>query len=264
MKIFGKKENKTNNLSLKDNPVSLKDNPVFNQLSVPRTEPPMVVKSDKELMQTCLVERMVSDGSVSKNEGFKIELDALTVQVDNLKKAGLEAQYDVKSRELTKFMADEVTKENIRLMKEKGYIVVAIPPFHNQWKTRTSYFRDSVQFTGVLLSEYNRNDELNETHLVKCPVEKFMGEVPDSVVKEIIQIKNEGFTPEIWFVSKVNEIENYMSGVIVRPVDPILVALSDKFAGYAVVRAIWGKDIEDIDRFFAKQEAENELSYVHS
>jgi len=87
----------------------------------------------------------------------------------------------------------------------------------------------------------------HDTYLFKTSPSKFTGNVPVQVAEAMRELKNDGFTPEVWFVGTMKEAAQLVDGAL-QQLDPLLVGTNERL-DYAVVYAVWGEDIESLSSF---------------
>lgn len=89
--------------------------------------------------------------------------------------------------------------------------------------------------------------------LVETDVSDYVGEVPLEIAQKTIQLREEGLEPKIWFIGNKDEVKSVLEKQLV-PRDPLLVGVHPHFRlGYAILAAIWGEDVEDLDKYFSER-----------
>jgi len=94
---------------------------------------------------------------------------------------------------------------------------------------------------------YNAEKLTSGRFLVESSTQHFLGDVPQKVIDATVKAIKENYVPFIWFVGSAKEVPMMTQGM--RPIkDPVLVGYKDGIQSKAVVLAIWGDDIEEIDK----------------
>lgn len=99
---------------------------------------------------------------------------------------------------------------------------------------------------------YGKNFRGNN-YLVELYPSEYVHHVPLTVAEQTQEINKDGLTPKIWAVLSKNQIKETVKSEVVasQKVDPLLIGkINVRGVSYAVVYAVWGKDIEDLDRVF--------------
>lgn len=87
--------------------------------------------------------------------------------------------------------------------------------------------------------------------LWEIPLYAYDCEVPNSIMKGIIQAKQDALNPKLWFVSTPEQFHEYVNQ---SSLDPAVVAYPNGIYDMQVILlGIWGKDIEDITSYFEEQ-----------
>lgn len=108
--------------------------------------------------------------------------------------------------------------------------------------------RSEPQYTHLKLPNSNKL-------LVECEPSDYLGTIPDSAVQTTIEMKKQEIQPKVWVVADEKEAVEQVRGQIPLN-DPLLIGYHKANSGYVTVHAIWGEDIEDMDKLFSDSKVE--------
>jgi len=210
--------------------------------------------------------------------------------VDILKKAGFSEVAKLKSSEVS--FLNQQNKQTLRLRELKGRILLKLPPFESKtitlhdpinpwWVTGIGIVLLFMAFTlpplviylyifaipsiiiltaSVLIFMADETTEIKFEGvkfggqlIVSVPLDKYTGHVPLSVANVAIETKRDFYNQEVWFIASRREIPSLVKGERVVRHDPLLVGRDGSLVDYAVLIAIWGEDIEDLNEYFSLQ-----------
>jgi hypothetical protein len=90
--------------------------------------------------------------------------------------------------------------------------------------------------------------------LVECETSDYLGKIPDGAVQTTIEMKKQDIQPKVWVLADAKEATEQVRGQLPRIVpllDPLLVGYHRGDSEHVTVHAIWGNDIEDMNKLFS-------------
>jgi len=107
--------------------------------------------------------------------------------------------------------------------------------------------RNILEYTGLKIGRGK--------YLVECDPKDFTGDIPLNMVQTTIDAKKLGLVPKVWaLANSKEEIGHITRGRRIIHPDPLLVGYVPGVPDRVVVLAMWGNDVEDLDKYFQKRE----------
>lgn len=86
--------------------------------------------------------------------------------------------------------------------------------------------------------------------LIECSPSNYLGTIPDVAVRTTVEMCKQNIQPKIWIVASEHQVEEQVRGQVPLK-DPLLVGYHENNKDFVTIHAIWGKDIEDMDKLFS-------------
>jgi len=89
-------------------------------------------------------------------------------------------------------------------------------------------------------------------YLVESRLENYGGYVPATIAEVALQYKQK-YDLRVWSIVPRSKVSLMTEPAEMIRVDPLLIGYVQELPNYVVVLAVWGNDVEDLDRYFQKR-----------